>query len=100
MKPKRLAVTWNRTPPMICPACHAVLQSATGFSGDVPIRPTVGQITLCDQCFTFCTFVMHAFPTPTLGLRLATTEEIERVDESMRELALKCAAFISDSPRH
>jgi hypothetical protein len=99
MKPTRLHVTWGRTPPMVCPGCHAVLRAATGLSPTERVVPEPGGLTLCDQCLTWCTFVYEAFPTPGLRLRLATRDELESVDETMRDLVLSLGTFLDQGPK-
>jgi hypothetical protein len=96
---KRLHVSWGQTSPMVCPACHAVLRAATGLSPTERVMPAAGCLTLCDQCLTWCTFVYEAFPTPGLRLRLATRDELESLDATMRDLALTLGTFLDQGPK-
>jgi hypothetical protein len=99
MKPTTLHISHGPTPPMACPGCHAVLRSATGLSPTERVVPRAGCLTLCDQCFTWCTFVYQAFPTPGLRLRLATRDEVDSLDASLRELAEQCGTFLQRDDR-
>jgi hypothetical protein len=99
MKPTTLHVSHGPTPPMVCPGCHAVLHSATGLSPTERVVPNAGVQTLCDQCFTWCTFVYQVFPTPGLRLRLATPDEIDAIDPTMRALAIELGTWLDRGPK-
>jgi len=95
VKETPLFVTWGKTPPMLCPRCQQTLYSATGLSWDHPARPKNGDLTLCDQCFTWLAFVAYVFPSPSLALRLATAAEIATIDAEQRALVEGLAATIA-----
>jgi hypothetical protein len=43
--------------------------------------------------------VYQAFPTPGLRLRLATRDEVDSLDASLRELAEQCGTFLQRDDR-
>lgn len=84
------AIGYGRMSAADCPRCQQTLRAATGFSLDAsaPI-PAPGCLTLCDQCATWLVF------TDTMGLRLATREEIRSVPVGVRRLATDLMLRIS-----
>jgi len=85
----RLFATWRKMPAVPCPACDAMLYSASGLSTDAPVTPYPGALTMCDQCGAWLTF------TDTLALRLASAEEIEHIDPNLRRLAAGFVAHLA-----
>lgn len=100
MKPtdRALFVTFQKTPPALCPRCRVTLRSATGLDAHRPARPAPGSLTLCDACYTWLAF------TDGLGLRLATAAEIETIPDNLRNVAERIATFVNmgipDRSRH
>jgi hypothetical protein len=63
-----------------CPACGRVCDAATGVSLDDP-RPTlqIGDLSVCAYC-------RAVLVVTTIGWRLATQTEFDRLDPALRQL--------------
>lgn len=70
-----------------CPHCGTVLEAATGLSSVRPEPPTPGTLTLCNECERWLVF------TDSLGLRIATDEDVAQTDPLLRRLILASRTF-------
>jgi len=75
----------DRTAPRPCPTCAATLDAFTAISID-PEHPTpalaVNDITRCDHCSS-------VLVVTTIGFRLATDADLDRLDPDLRRLVLE-----------
>lgn len=83
-KKPRIFITQGRMPPMECPACGELCTGATGLSSQGPVTPRPGALTLCIFCMAWLVFERRMFPTPTLVMRRAMPDEVDRVELNLR----------------
>lgn len=86
--PLTLDITFGKSPPSHCPACHVVLDHAMVGSTEGKRGPRGGDLTICTECFAYLVFLEN------LQLRLLPDSEWLRLPVEQRAFYTGCRNMV------